>query len=246
MSPNKLFIASLIGGIISASAGNAFAQAPVPVPAPAPAQAAPPYPQQGQYQPGYPQPMQYDNQGEPRYYPPQPPPASAVAPNGEYVAPLSQMTQPTYVPQSVALSGPRFIKDWVPGSPIPHGYHAETRVRKGSVITGSILFGVAYGYSSFIASIGSDVSSETGDRNVVGWLYIPVLGPFLQMQETDSATLRYLLAIDGAVQATGAILVVTGILYPKWLLVRNDLASGNIVPMKVGLDGSGLGFVGRF
>jgi hypothetical protein len=66
------------------------------------------------------------------------------------------------------------------------------------------------------------------------------------MMETDSATAHYLLAIDGAVQATGAILMVTGILYPKWLLVHNDLASGNLVPMKIGLDGSGLGFVGRF
>jgi hypothetical protein len=236
MSPAKLLLASAIGSILSASAGSAFAQAPAP---------PPPYAPPGQVpQPAYPHPAQYG--GEPRYYPPQPPPTSAAAPNGEYVAPLSQMTQPTYVPQSVALSGPRFIKDWEPGTPIPHGYHAETRVRKGSVITGSILFGVAYGYSSFFASLGSDISSETGDRNVLAWLYLPVVGPFLEMSETDSATLRYLLAIDGAIQATGAILLVTGIMYPKWLLVRNDLASGNLIPMKVGLDGSGLGFVGRF
>lgn len=48
-----------------------------------------------------------------------PPPPSQMAPNGEYVAPLSQQTQQVYVPQSVALSGPRMIKDWQEGEPIP-------------------------------------------------------------------------------------------------------------------------------
>jgi len=249
MSPNKLFVASMIGSILCASAGSALAQAPMPAPAPA---QAPAYPQQGQYQQpgqvpppqGYPHPAQYG--GEPRYYPPQPPPGSAVAPNGEYVSPLSQTTQPTYVPQSVALSGPRMIKDWEPGTPIPHGYHAETRVRKGKVISGSIIFGVTYLYSSFIAAIGQDIAEADGSDNVLGWLFIPVLGPFLEMMETDSTTAHYVLALDGIAQAAGVTLLVTGLIYPKWVLVRNDLASATVVPMKIGMDGSGLGFVGRF
>ena len=36
-------------------------------------------------------------------------------------------------------------------------------------------------------------------------------------------------------------LLVTGLMYPKWVLVRNDLASATVVPMKIGMDGSGLG-----
>jgi hypothetical protein len=246
MSPNNFVVASVFAGILCATTGSAFAQAPAPQPPPqGPPQAAPQYPPPGQVpQQGYPHPAQYG--GEPRYYPPQPPPASAVGPNGEYVAPLSQTTQPSYVPQSVALSGPRMIKDWEPGTPIPHGYHAETRARKGKVISGSILFGVTYLYSSFIAAIGQDISEANGEDNVLGWLFIPVLGPFLEMMETDSTTAHYVLALDGIAQAAGMTLLVTGLMYPKWVLVRNDLASATVVPMKIGMDGSGFGLVGRF
>jgi hypothetical protein len=247
MSPKTFVVASVLTSFLSAIAGTAHAQAPAPPQAaqPPPPQYPPPQYPPGQAPPqGYPHPAQYG--GEPRYYPPQPPPASAVAPNGEYVAPLSQTTQPTYVPQSVALSGPRMIKDWEPGTPIPHGYHAETRVRKGKVISGSIVFGVTYLYSSFIAAIGQDISSETGDDHGLGWLFIPVLGPFLEMMETDSTTAHYILALDGIAQAAGVTLLVTGLMYPKWVLVRNDLASATVVPMKIGMDGSGFGLVGRF
>src|SRR5690349_4987127 len=76
--------------------------------------------------------------------PSQPPPASARAPNGEYVAPLQQGTQQVYVPQSVALSGPREISEYEEGDPIPPGYHAESKVRKGLVIGGAVTFGVMY------------------------------------------------------------------------------------------------------
>jgi len=235
----------MIGSVICASAGNALAQVPMPPPAQGPAQ-APPYPQQGPYQqPGYPQPMPYGDPSQPRYYPPPPPPKSTVAPNGEYVAPLSQTTQSTYVPQSVAMSGPRFIKDWEPGMPIPQGYHAETRFRKAPVIVGAAVFGGFYLYSSFFAAIGEDTRSN-GEENPLGWLFVPVLGPFLQMMETDSATGKYVLFIDGMAQLTGAALMIGGMMYPKHLLVRNDLASMTVVPMKVGMEGSGFGVVGRF
>jgi hypothetical protein len=176
--------------------------------------------------------------------PPPPPPASAVGPNGEYVAPLSQTTQPAYVPQSVALSGPRFIKDWEPGQPIPYGYHAENRTRKGPIIAGSVLFGVTYGYSAFIASIGQDLSSS-GGSNKVASLYIPVVGPFAELFQSNSATADYLLVLDGAAQAVGVALFVYGMTTPRPLLVRNDLAF-TVAPMKMGRDGNGFGFIGRF
>ena len=245
MSPNQLVASLVIAGIVCASTGNAFAQARPAAPAPPPPPAAgppsaPPPPQYQQYQqmPQYPQRYQPAEQ-----YPSPAPPPSAIAPNGEYVAPLSQMTQPTYVPQSVALSGPRFIKDWEEGQPIPYGYHHETRVRKGLVISGSIVFGVLYLYSGFFAAVGADASS--GD-NKLGDLAIPVLGPFLEMSQTDSATADYVLMLDGLAQAAGVAMLICGVMYPKHLLVRNDLASMTVVPMKIGLEGTGAGIVGRF
>jgi hypothetical protein len=185
-------------------------------------------------------------QGMPPPQPDPPPAPSAMAPNGEFVAPLSQATQPAYVPQSVALSGPRMIRDWDETQPIPYGYHRETRVRKGMVITGGIVFLVPYLYSSLFASVGADVSSASGGSNKAAALYLPVLGPFIEMGETDSATARYFLAIDGLAQAAGAFMFIYGLAVPHNVLVRNDLAMLTVVPVHVGHDGTGLGLVGRF
>jgi hypothetical protein len=52
--------------------------------------------------------------------------------------------------------------------------------------------------------------------------------------------------LDGLAQAAGAALLFAGVMYPKHLLVRNDLATMTVVPMKIGLEGSGFGLVGRF
>jgi hypothetical protein len=164
-----------------------------------------------------------------------------VAPNGQYVAPLSQTTQPSYIPQSVAMSGPRMITDWRPEQPVPPGYHPETRVRKGSVIAGLITFGIPYIYSSLIASIGED-ANETSVRP----LWVPVLGPFLEIGYSHSVTLDYALVLDGLTQGLGAGLVIYGIMSPRNVLIRNDLAMVQVTPMRLGRDGNGVGFVGRF
>jgi hypothetical protein len=243
MTSKPLVATLVIGSIVSASLGSAHAQAaPQPAPAPPPAaapQGPPPPPYQQQYPAQYP-----PRYAPPEQYPPPPPPASALAPNGEYVAPLSQTSQPTYVPQSVALSGPRIIRDWEEGQPIPYGYHHELRIRKGRVIAGSVVFGVLYLISAYSAAIGEDVAD--GGQNKAGWLFLPVLGPFLEWSQTDSWTLRYMLALDGIAQGVGLTLLITGLLNPQHVLVRNDLASMTVVPMKIGMDGSGMGLVGRF
>jgi hypothetical protein len=176
---------------------------------------------------------------------PPPPPPYAVAPNGQYVAPLQQTTQPSYVPQSVALSGPRFIKDWQPGEEIPYGYHPESRVRKGAIIGGAIAFGVPYLYSALIASAGSDLAGASGDNKVAD-LYVPVFGPFMEMSQTSSATARYVLMLDGLAQGIGAGLFIYGVVSPKPILVRNDLALVTVTPVRMGQDGNGIGVMGRF
>jgi hypothetical protein len=242
MSANSLCKLMTAAALLIAPA-MAQAQAMTPAPEspplpPAPPQSAPPAPPPPQWA------QQASPWGVPQPLPaPPPPPASAIAPNGEYVAPMAQTTQPVYVPQSVAMSGPRFIKDWEPGQPIPYGYHAENRVRKGPIIAGSVLFGVFYGLSSFSASVGQDSSTGT---NRLESLYIPVVGPFAQLFQThSSATGDYFLIVDGGAQAAGVILFIYGMTSPRPLLVRNDLAF-TVAPMKLGRDGNGFGFVGRF
>ena len=179
--------------------------------------------------------------------PSQPPPRSAQAPNGEYIAPLQQQTQQVYMPQSVALSGPRVIKDYEEGEPIPPGYHAESRVRTGLVVGGAVTFGVLYLISALTGAAINDVNKATSSNNDSGdFLFVPVAGPFLQMTKTESSTGNVFLAIDGIAQAAGATMLIVGLTSPKTVLVRNDLGQVQLMPMRMGKDGTGLGLVGTF
>ncbi len=173
-----------------------------------------------------------------------PPPVSAQAPNGEYTAPLSQETQPTYVPQSVALSGPRVIKNWNEGEPMPAGYHPVQRVRTGFIAGGASMLVSLYLLSALVASVVSDASQGSQQDTA---LYVPAIGPFIQMTSTSSATGNFVLAIDGAVQSAGLAMLIYGIASPRTVLVRNDLATApRVLPIRLGRDGYGLGLVARF
>ena len=177
-----------------------------------------------------------DASAAPDVLPPAPP---------EYTAPLSQKTQPSYVPQSVALSGPRVITDWEEGEAIPPGYHLSTRVRKGPVIAGAIVLGVLYLFSTLAAAESAD--ENTGSRNPEAALFVPVLGPFVQMASTTSATGIWALAVDGLAQGAGLAMLIYGFASPKPVLVRNDLGL-RVTPriMAMGQGGSGFGLVGSF
>jgi hypothetical protein len=122
------------------------------------------------------------------------PPMAPAGPQPVYTAPLSQTTQPTYVPQSVALSGPEEIEDYDFSRPIPAGYTVVKRKRLGMLIGGGVTFGVSYGYALLFAAAGHDEAQGydyegTGEqKNELAALAVPIAGPFLQMAETDSAT----------------------------------------------------------
>ena len=174
--------------------------------------------------------------------PPPPPPPPVLRP--VYQAPLSQETQSTYVPQSVALSGPEEIKDYDSSRPAPEGYTPVMRTRKGFLIGGGVTFGVSYGISVMTAAIGEDVSTD--GENEVASLWIPVAGPFVQMAQTESASAKVFLFGLGAAQVTGAILLYKGLTSKKRVFVRNDLVgSMNIAPM-AGDGTTGAMLSGRF
>jgi hypothetical protein len=145
------------------------------------------------------------------------------------------------VPQGLAPWAPRFITDWQEGMPIPYGYHPAKRARRGLVVAGSIVFGATYLYTAMVAA--ESPNSSGGDES---WLWIPVLGPVIQMTQTDSRIGDGALILDTLAQASGVAMFVAGMMYPRTILVRNDLASMTVAPMRIGLEGSGLGVVGRF
>ena len=158
------------------------------------------------------------------------PPASAQAGNGEYVAPLQQQTQQTYVPQSVALSGPAYIKTWNEGDPIPPGYHPVSHVRTGLIAGGIALFGSLYLISVLTAAATVDVCHAFNGSVVTGcnaptFLFVPVAGPFIEIAHSasGSALAATFLVIDGLGQAGGVFMFIAGIAWPKVMLQRNDL-----------------------
>ncbi len=185
--------------------------------------------------------------------PPPPPPGVQVYPPAYspvapvYTAPLYQQTQPSYVPQSVAISGPPIIKDWSEGDPVPPGYHPTTRMRKGLVVGGAVLFGVTYLLTALTAAVSADTSQGS---NPLAALWVPGAGPFIQLFESgNSATGSLVLVLDGLCQAGGISMFAIGLAAPKTTLVRNDLGSNTphltFAPI-VGPGRSGMGLVGTF
>jgi hypothetical protein len=174
--------------------------------------------------------------------------ADDTAPGGppnDYPTPLTQTTQPSYVPQSVAMSGPRVITDWEEGEPIPAGYHPSRRIRRGLVIGGAVSFGVLYMLSTLVAAAGQDSNPHSGNPAAAMWA--PGIGPFIQMASTSTATSNVLLAIDGLGQSAGLTMLIFGLASPRTVLLRNDLGL-HVAPtlMPVGRNGGGLGLVGTF
>jgi hypothetical protein len=142
------------------------------------------------------------------------------------------------------------------GQEVPPGYRVEERMRRGLVIAGAVMTGVAWSLS-----VTGAVSANYEDNS--GFLMIPVFGPWLMLatggaddppcepidQELsicqDNAGLRAILVLDGLVQTAGGIMFVWGMTSTSKRLVREDVAI-DVVPMRLGRDGHGLGVVGTF
>ncbi len=174
-----------------------------------------------------------------------PPPMMPAGPAPVYQAPLAQTTQGTYVPQSVALSGPEEITDNTEGRAAPAGYTSVQRSRKGLLIGGGVTLGASYGISAMTAAIGSDVSD--GGTNELGALWIPVAGPFIQIANADSATAKVFLVGLGGAQLAGAVMLYYGLTTTKTVFVRNDLVGSlNVGPMVGEHSTTGMVVSGRF
>ncbi len=171
-------------------------------------------------QPPYGQPM-YGQPGQPYYV--QPPP----------------MAQPP-------AAGPRVIRGWDDSQPLPAGYHTETHVRTGLVIGGAVTFGTLWLLSAFSAAISSDINSVSGGSSQSTALYIPAIGPFIQMTQTSTATGNFFLAIDGIAQIGGLAMFTIGLAAPRTDAVRNEVGFDVKVAPIVGRDHTGMGLVGRF
>ena len=183
---------------------------------------APPPP--GQAQPGYPPPAG------------QPPPGYAPPP-GYYQAP--QPERPLYLP-------------YREGQKVPPGYYVEDRGIMGLQIAGPVTLGIPY-------VLGLLIVSAMDYPNRSAWLIVPAAGPFITLgiredsckidrdascQEED-ATARTFLIMDGAMQAAGAAMFITGVAVRRQRLVRETVVDLHLTPMRIG-SGFGLGAFGTF
>jgi hypothetical protein len=219
---------------------------PLAVPAraqPTGAASAPPAPPVAQWPYGYP--------------PPQPtgaasaPPAPPVAqwPYG-YPPPLYANPTPGYV--FAPIDDRPDVLDYDPSRPIPPGYVLKKRQRKGLLISGAVTLGLGYVFSVLWAElVRQNVDGEEHSIDV-GWLYVPVLGPWLAMPSAhnhcsdvsckdDRKKALEGLALVGTVQLVGAVLVTIGYTVPSKRLERSGYA---LMPVPMGRDGYGLAMSG--
>jgi hypothetical protein len=132
---------------------------------------------------------------------------------------------------------------WNEGEEIPPGYHKGSRVRKGLVIAGSIMFGVAWVPTAVMMSFAAPIG------------ILPVFGPFVVAAQTGSSeggggVVTFWLVFDGLQQAVGLGLLIGGVSGRETVLLRDDVQTAKTKPwwlpkpMAFGPRGGGLGFVG--
>ena len=143
---------------------------------------------------------------------------------------------------------PRKITDWDENEPIPPGYRPIPQLRTKLVVAGAVTLGSLWALSAIVgASMNDQNNSSYGNQGNSGtWLFVPVIGPFAQLFANNSSAGATILVIDGLGQAAGAAMLITGLTYPKMILVR-EYAGVTLRPTPVlGRGNSGLGVVGTF
>jgi hypothetical protein len=124
----------------------------------------------------------------------------------------------------------------------------QTWPHRPLLITGSVLFLGSYGASTIVAA--------ASDRKADEKLFIPVVGPWLDLKKRDCDVKacggdvfnKVLIGSSGVLQGAGAFMVLLGLVVPQakerpWYVVGDDKLS--IAP-QVGLSLTGLSARGRF
>lgn len=125
--------------------------------------------------------------------------------------------------------------------------YRKTRPNVPMLVTGGTLLLGAY--------VPTAVIGGSSDRNADKNLYIPVVGPWLNLADRqcsgcDNETRNVALVItSGIVQGLGAGLTLASFLVPQKVAAATITAGNvkmNVVPTQMGRDGAGVGAVGTF
>ena len=216
-----------------------------PAPAqPAPAQPAPAQPAPAQPAPAQPAPAQPGQQPQPGYPPPggYPPPPGYAAPG--YPPPPGYGYPPT--------DSRPVRREYRSGEPPPEGYVLKSKINKGLVISGAIVFGVFYG----ISLVGASAEDSSGGDGSA--LYIPIIGPIIwgysdqtydnSESDEDKKARETFGVFLGISQGVGATLFIAGLAAKSKYWVREDLAgiSLTVAPTALAPRAPGLSVIGQF
>lgn len=146
---------------------------------------------------------------------------------------------------------------YVKGDSVPEGYRVESRGGGLMMAAGGILWGTAYVGGLYAAS-------NTSFENGTSWLVLPIIGPWVTIgkrnipcdsnninvdcvdQAEDEIVAYALLTGAGITQLVGASLFLVGVSQRSDWLVREDVGSVAVLPMRVGSSGVGFGAFGWF
>ncbi len=180
--------------------------------------------------------------------------------------------QPTYPPQPAyppQPGQPMPMYGYPPGTPLPPNYYQpqvappppqivgyRSQPRIGLIVGGSVTLGVmwlitagsgAALQASCDAGFSGSSSSSGGCSSTYWPLYIPVIGPFIQMGYVPNDSSRSLamlgLAFDGFVQTGGLVMLILGATLRERVPVYAQKVQ--VAPMFTSA-GSGLALFGRF
>jgi hypothetical protein len=120
------------------------------------------------------------------------------------------------------LAGPAYV----PGEPVPEGYHLESAPHTGMLGAGAVLLVFNYALAVVAARVdvtggdaGDDPRSNDGSRN--HGLYTPLFGPVIAAARDQTAGDRALILANGAGQLSGFSLVIGSLLLRELQLVPN-------------------------
>jgi hypothetical protein len=124
--------------------------------------------------------------------------------------------------------------EYVEGADIPAGYSKDTRIHKGLVIAGSVLFA-----SSWLMSIQAAMIMEESEGDDANPLYAPIAGPFIAIGTLDAEGVgKALLFMDGLVQTAGLAMFIGGLAARDTVLVRTGGVSFSPTPGGLAAHGS--------
>jgi len=138
-------------------------------------------------------------------------------------------------------TGGYVIPHFVPylGGGIPQYAHIETKPNLALVGSGTAILGTAY-FISLIYAL-STCGAQTDCRAGSGWLYLPLVGPFITAAQSLTSGGAALAAFDGGVQVLGATLAIAGLVAPKKFVVWQDKTTSiSVTPTSPGPMAAGL------